>query len=425
MPGNSAVIQPRAVAGITGIGGGSSNVALASAGAVATASSSYGAAYPVSAVNNNERAGSGWGNGGGWNDASADQYPDWVQIQFSGSKTVDRVVVYTVQDNYGNPTEPTDTQTFSLYGVTAFEVQGWNGSSWVVLASVSGNNLVKRTVSFAAYTTDRMRVNVTAALSSYSRITEIEAWGTTATGLPSTSTGLASSANPAVAGTSVTFTATVTGSNPTGTVGFASDGSGISGCSAVTLAGSGNSRSAICTTSALSVGTHSIVASYAGDAGNAPSSSPALSQGITGIGGGSSNVALASAGRSGDRVEQLRRGLPGIGGEQQRAGGQRLGKRRRLERCQRGPVSGLGADPVQRIEDGRSSRRLHGAGQLRQPDRADGHADVQLVRITAFDGAGLERLELGVTLASVSEQQSGEADGDASRHSPPIAFGST
>jgi hypothetical protein len=174
--GNAPSSSPALSQGITGIGGGSSNVALASAGAVATASSSYGAAYPVSAVNNNERAGSGWGNGGGWNDASADQYPDWVQIQFSGSKTVDRVVVYTVQDNYGNPTEPTDTQTFSLYGVTAFEVQGWNGSSWVVLASVSGNNLVKRTVSFAAYTTDRIRVNVTAALSSYSRITEIEAW---------------------------------------------------------------------------------------------------------------------------------------------------------------------------------------------------------------------------------------------------------
>ena len=39
--------------------------------------------------------------------------PDWVQINFNGSKTIDRVVVYTVQDNYTNPIEPTDTLTFS------------------------------------------------------------------------------------------------------------------------------------------------------------------------------------------------------------------------------------------------------------------------------------------------------------------------
>jgi hypothetical protein len=47
----------------------------------------------------------------------------------------------------------------------------------VTLATVSGNNLVKRTVTFAAFTTDRIRVNVTGALNGYSRITEIEAWG--------------------------------------------------------------------------------------------------------------------------------------------------------------------------------------------------------------------------------------------------------
>ncbi len=54
---------------------GSSNVALASAGAVASASSTYSAGYPVAAVNNNERAGVNWGNGGGWNDATAERLP--------------------------------------------------------------------------------------------------------------------------------------------------------------------------------------------------------------------------------------------------------------------------------------------------------------------------------------------------------------
>jgi hypothetical protein len=66
--------------------------------------------------------------------------------------------------------------TFSKYGIKDFTVQGWNGANWVTVGSVTGNNLVKRTVSFAAITTDRIRIQVTAALVSYSRIVEVEAW---------------------------------------------------------------------------------------------------------------------------------------------------------------------------------------------------------------------------------------------------------
>lgn len=86
----------------------------------------------------------------------------------------------------------------------------------------------------------------------------------------STTTALASSVNPAVVDQQVTFTATVTGSSPTGTVTFFD--------SSVTLAraaldGSGR---ATFTTSKLVVGSHAITASYGGDGANAPSTSPAL-----------------------------------------------------------------------------------------------------------------------------------------------------
>jgi len=156
---------------------GSINVALAANGAVASASSTYSGNFPVSAIINNARTGANWGVSGGWNDSTGSIYPDWVQINFNGTKTIDHVVVYTVQDNYASPVEPTDTMTFSLYGITAFTVQGWSGSAWVDLGSVSGNNLVKRTVNFSAYTTNRIRIKVTASLAGYSRITEVEAWG--------------------------------------------------------------------------------------------------------------------------------------------------------------------------------------------------------------------------------------------------------
>ncbi len=58
-----------------------------------------------------------------------------------------------------------------------FNVQTWNGAAWVTQGTVSGNNLVMRTVNFAPVTTDRIRVNVTGAMQVYSRIVEIEAWG--------------------------------------------------------------------------------------------------------------------------------------------------------------------------------------------------------------------------------------------------------
>ena len=160
---SNAASTSAALSQVVNAGGGSINVALASNGGVASASSTYSSSFPVSAIINNIRTGVNWGVSGGWNDNTANAWPDWVQINFDGSKTIDHVVVYTVQDNYANPVEPTDTMTFSLYGITAFTVQGWNGSAWVNLGSVSGNNLVKRTVNFSAYTTDRIRINVTAA----------------------------------------------------------------------------------------------------------------------------------------------------------------------------------------------------------------------------------------------------------------------
>ena len=159
---------------VTTTAGTSTNVALASAGGVATASSTYSTSFPVSAVNNNDRKG---GTAGRWKDGTSGTWPDWVQIAFNGSKTIDHVVVYSVQDNYTSPVEPTATMTFSLYGLKSFQVQGWNGSSWVTLGSVTGNNLVKRTVTFTPYTTSKIRVNITGASDGWSRATEIEAWG--------------------------------------------------------------------------------------------------------------------------------------------------------------------------------------------------------------------------------------------------------
>src|SRR5262249_50769048 len=71
-------------------------------------------------------------------------------------------------------------------------------------------------------------------------------------GLTATTTTLTSSLNPSTVGASVTLTATVSGSTPTGAVAFNDGGSAIAGCAAVALSGGGGSSpTASCTTSAL------------------------------------------------------------------------------------------------------------------------------------------------------------------------------
>ncbi len=105
-------------------------------------------------------------------------------------------------------------------------------------------------------------------------------------------TSLASSANPASAGASLTLTASVSGTSPTGTVSFTDGGTAIAGCATASLAGTGNTRTAACTTSSLAAGTHSIVAAYGGDSANAASTSATLMQTVN----GASGTSLANAG---------------------------------------------------------------------------------------------------------------------------------
>jgi peptidyl-Asp metalloendopeptidase len=161
-------------------GTGGTNVALAANGATAVASSTFGSGYGASGAINGDRKGVGWGAGGGWNDGTAGTWPDWLEVDFAGAKTINEVDVFSVQDAYTAPADPTATMTFSLYGLTDFTVQYWDGTQWLAVpgGAVSGNRLVWRQLTFAALTTTKIRVLVTGALNTWSRITEIEAYGT-------------------------------------------------------------------------------------------------------------------------------------------------------------------------------------------------------------------------------------------------------
>ncbi|HEY5330750.1 MAG TPA: Ig-like domain repeat protein [Acidobacteriaceae bacterium] len=90
-----------------------------------------------------------------------------------------------------------------------------------------------------------------------------------------TSVSLASSVNPSLLGAAVTFTATVASDDParSGPVTFLDGAATL--CKDVNL---GPDGMAGCTVSTLTLGAHKITASYAGDANNAASVSPALTQ---------------------------------------------------------------------------------------------------------------------------------------------------
>jgi subtilisin family serine protease len=162
---------------------GRTNFALAANGGVAAASSQYSPGFPIEAVNDGDRRGLNWGAGGGWNDNTAAGYPDWAEIAFGGAKTIDRVDVFTIQDNFNGPTEPTMSTAFSQYGITAFDVQYWTGNAWATVpgGAVAGNNSVWRQFTFAPVQTSKVRVLITGSLSGFSRLVEIEAWGDSST----------------------------------------------------------------------------------------------------------------------------------------------------------------------------------------------------------------------------------------------------
>lgn len=178
------------------------------------------------------------------------------------------VLTATVAGTTSNTPVPTGTVTF-VDGTTTLGIATLNGSSQASL-TVSTLALGSHPIS-AAYGADTNYAGSTSGT-----LTQV----VNAPPKGSTSTVVASSANPTTLGQTVALTATVTGTTsntplPTGTVTFL-DGSAILG--AGSLNGSGI---ATYSTSALAVGSHSITAQYSGDGVYLGSTSSVLSQSIT------------------------------------------------------------------------------------------------------------------------------------------------
>lgn len=93
-----------------------------------------------------------------WNDDTADAYPDSLTI--SSPTTVELRGVGLASNPDGVPTD--------------FAVQTWDGTQWLTRATITGNTAVSRWIPFTApVSTTKVRVAVTGAQASFSRIAEV------------------------------------------------------------------------------------------------------------------------------------------------------------------------------------------------------------------------------------------------------------
>jgi Big-like domain-containing protein/VCBS repeat protein/FG-GAP repeat protein/exosortase sorting signal-containing protein len=174
-------------------------------------------------------------------------------------------------------TSPTGTVTFKDGGVTICDAVGLSSGSaqCTVPFAIAGTKAIT-----AEYSGDGVNATSTGTLAGGQVVS------------PATSSvALATSAAPVNVGAAVTFTATVTGFNPTGTVNFMNAGVTITGCGAVTLA----AGSAQCTTSFASAGTKGITADYSGDAANTTSSATLAGGQVVNLNGASVQVTSSIA----------------------------------------------------------------------------------------------------------------------------------
>src|ERR1700733_6767900 len=200
--------------------------------------------------------------------ASYNQQTPSAVLTVTLAPTATKVVTSKTPAPFGHPVTFTAAVT-SSYGSPAGTVTFFDGSSVIGNGTISSGNAVFTTSTLSLGTHSIKAVYAGAgnfATSTSTFISQVVSQATTAT-------ALSSSANPSAFGANVTFTATVTsnGGAPTGAVTFKL-GTAILGTR--TLSGG----HAAFSTSALTIGSHNLTATYAGNSDYTASGSAALVQ---------------------------------------------------------------------------------------------------------------------------------------------------
>lgn len=131
----------------------------------ATASSAYPGHAADTAIDGVTDSG-GWDSGQGWNDGTANSYPDTLTVTFDKTATVGRLRVFTL-DSAQYPA--------ATFGLVDADLQVRVGDEWRTVKEVRGNDRGLLEATFAAVQAEAVRVVVSDARVSYSRVIELEA----------------------------------------------------------------------------------------------------------------------------------------------------------------------------------------------------------------------------------------------------------
>ncbi|MGH2950195.1 MAG: discoidin domain-containing protein, partial [Solirubrobacteraceae bacterium] len=131
----------------------------------ASASSSYPGRPPELAIDGITDSGL-WDQGQGWNDGTAEAYPDELTVAFDGAAPIGRVRVHTL-DSTQYPA--------SGFGIADFDVQLRTGGEWRTVGELRGNDRGVVELELPAIEADAVRLVIHAARVSYSRVIELEA----------------------------------------------------------------------------------------------------------------------------------------------------------------------------------------------------------------------------------------------------------
>ena len=94
-----------------------------------------------------------------WQDATDDEFPDWLEIRLPQAHAVGRIVVYPFENSLRD-----------------YSVQAFVAGDWQTVGSVQGQEIESITHEFEPVVTDRVRILVTAANGKNSMVTEVEVY---------------------------------------------------------------------------------------------------------------------------------------------------------------------------------------------------------------------------------------------------------
>jgi len=123
--------------------------------------------YAAASILLGDTTGATWARGGGWNDGTIGELPDWIEVRFPTEREIARVEVFTYEPAL-------------RYGLRDYELRAeGEGSDWRTLDTVRGNMIGMRVHDLAAVRTRALRLFITQTNSNdgYSRVLAIRALG--------------------------------------------------------------------------------------------------------------------------------------------------------------------------------------------------------------------------------------------------------